>query len=262
MHPFQSLSVPAGRLAVHWFGQSSFAFKAPDGTTVLVDPYFPHERPKTDFVHAEVPLREADLRVDGVILTHNHLDHTHPEALQRIHAAWPKATYVGPHESAANCKASGIPPALFTTVEAGATGRVGSLKVHWVYSKPPQGDPARGIKPPDVTHLGVVIEAGPVRAYVTGDPINSFAELDELIEPVRKLAPQVGFLTNHPNEGEFPFFAGSAKMAQAIGLKIAYPAHYSCFCARDYDPKEWAKAFVGNGVETRIMPYNSHALLP
>ena len=58
MHPFASIDVPAGRLAVHWFGQSSFAIRTPGGALVLIDPYFPHERPAEKYIHDTPPLDE------------------------------------------------------------------------------------------------------------------------------------------------------------------------------------------------------------
>ena len=74
-----------------------------------------------------------------------------------------------------------------------------------------------------------MLVCGPVRLYVTGDCINSFAELDALVEPVRKLGPQIGFMTCHPTEGEFPFFDGCAKMVKRIGLKIGRAFALSVF---------------------------------
>jgi L-ascorbate 6-phosphate lactonase len=263
MHPFADFSVPDGKAGVHWFGQNSWAFKSPGGKTVLVDPYFPHQRPADTFIHREPPLTESELPVDAVIVTHDHLDHTHPETMKRIHAAWPKAVFLGPKESAKRAQEAGIPAESFVTVEAGGTCQAGDFEAHFTYSKPPAGDPRAKIKPPDVTHLGVVLALRPaVRLYVSGDCINTFAELDELVAPVRKLAPQIGFLTCHPTEGEFPFFDGCAKMAQRIGVKTAFPSHYQCFVKRNYDPVEWAKAFEGSGVEPRTVGYDASALAP
>ena len=93
-----------------------------------------------------------------------------------------------------------------------------------------------------------------MRVYVSGDPVNTFGEHEELLAPVRDLKPDIGFLTNHPNEGEFPFFDGSSKIASALNLKTAVPTHYSCFVARDYDPWEWAAGL--QGVEPLIIAYN------
>ena len=45
MHPFAELSIPSRSVGVHWFEQNSYALKDSSGYTILVDPYFPTERP-------------------------------------------------------------------------------------------------------------------------------------------------------------------------------------------------------------------------
>lgn len=257
MHPFASLHVPPGAVGIHWFGQSSFALKDTAGAMVLVDPYFPHTRPAEHFIHAEPPLDEADLPVNHVLLTHDHGDHTCLESLLRIDAAFPHVRFIGPAESIARLRGGGIADARLITVAAGDTARAGAMTIHAVWAKPPGGAPADGIKPPDVTHLGYVVDTGSVRVYITGDPINTFAEHDELLQPIAALRPDIGLLTTHPSEGEFPYFDGSAKMAQQLGLKAAVPAHYACFVKRTYDPQTWAAHFPVDGPRTIIIPYNS-----
>lgn len=256
MHLFASLHVPPGSVGIHWFGQSSFALKGAAGAVVLVDPYFPHVRPPERFIHAEPPLVEADLPVDHVLLTHDHGDHTCPETLQRIDAAFPRVRFIGPAESVARLRGIGIPDDRLTAVTAGETAQAGAMAIHAVWAKPPGGALADGIQPPDVTHLGFVVDVGGVRVYITGDPINTFAEHDELLQPIAALRPDIGLLTTHPSEGEFPFFDGSVKMAAKLGFKAAVPAHYACFVKRTYDPQVWAAHFPADGPRPLIIPYN------
>lgn len=256
MHPINSLDVAAGSIGIHWFEQSSYALKSADGTVIMIDPYFPRQRPAEKYIHPNPPVDEADVRTDWVLLTHNHSDHTCIESLLRIHEAWPEARYVGPVESVQAMVDAGIPKEKTVTVRAGDKVALGSVEVHAVYAKPPEGDPDRGIAPPDVTHLGYVVDAGGVRVYISGDPINTFAERDDLIQPIASLKPRIGFLTTHPTEGEFPFFDGSVSMATKIGLATAVPAHYQCFVKRNYDPNEWAAQFSGDRPERLIIPHN------
>ena len=68
MHALTDLRVPAGRVAVHWFEQSSFAVKDAAGTVVQIDPYFPRVRPPERFIHPTPPLDEAELPTDYVLL--------------------------------------------------------------------------------------------------------------------------------------------------------------------------------------------------
>ncbi|MEZ4640260.1 MAG: MBL fold metallo-hydrolase [Caldilineaceae bacterium] len=256
MHPFEVLPIPQGAIGIHWFGQSSYALKDEQNAILLIDPYFPRQRPADRFIHAQAPLDEASLHTDHVLLTHDHGDHTCIESLLRIHQAFPNARFTGPEESVKRMAENGIAADRLATIAAGDTAALGSFVVHAVWAKPPQGAPEDGIQPPDVTHLGYVIEAGDQRIYISGDPINTFAEHEELLAPIAQLKPNIGFLTTHPNEGEFPFFAGSAKIAASLGLTHAVPAHYQCFVKRNYDPTEWAAHFAAGGPQPLIIPYN------
>lgn len=256
MHPFEDLAVPDDGVGVHWFGQSTFALKNAAGTIVQVDPYYPRQRPSDRYIHPRAPLMEESLRTDFILLTHNHGDHTCPESIDRIRGAFPEVRYVAPEESAATLVDSGIDSSAITTITAGDEVTIGTMTAHVIYAKPPNGDPDNQIDPPDVQHLGYVVDAGAVRVYFSGDPINSFAEHESLLDPIRALKPDIGFLTNHPDEGEFPFTAGSAKTAAALGLKAAGPSHYSCFVTRDYDPTQWAAQVSAAGTEPLIIPYN------
>lgn len=252
MHPFENLFVPQGAVGIHWFGQSSYALKTPDNTIVQLDPYFPRARPADRFIHRRPPLDESTLRTDAILLTHNHGDHTCFESLERFREAFPDLVYVGPFESVQALQQAGF--SNLREIAAGDRITLADLTIHAVLAKPPQGVPADGIAPPDVTHLGYVVDTGSVSIYISGDPINTFGNHESLLQPIRDLKPDIGFLTTHPTEGEFPFFAGSAKIASALGLKTAVPAHYACFVKRNYDPREWAAQL--SGAQPLIIPYN------
>src|SRR5215204_2318213 len=193
MHSFATLNVPAGSLGIHWFGQSTYALKDAAGTIIQVDLYYPSERPDDRFVHTTKPLDESTLPTNYVLLTHNHLDHTWPESCLAIHKSFPNCQFIGPIESTDNLRERGIAPERLTTVEVGDVGQLEGFTVHVVYAKPPQGDPGAGINPPDVQHFGFVIESGSgaekVSLYISGDPINTFADLEELTGPVARLHP-------------------------------------------------------------------------
>lgn len=261
MHPFAELKVLEGKVGIHWFEQNAYAFKDSRGTIVLVDPYFPHDRPPERFIRPEPPVRESDLPTDYVLVTHEHGDHTHPGTIARIHAAWPEARFVGPEESIARIlRETDVDAGHTETIGAGESISLGAMRVHALTSKPPGGDPGADIPPPDVTHLGYVVEMEGMRLYVTGDMTNTFGEHDEWIAPVAALEPDIGFLTTHPTEGEFPYFEGSVRLAQKLGLKTAVPSHYACFVKRTYDPHEWAALFGPSDPKPLVIPWNSHVV--
>ena len=246
-------NVPERGVAISWFGQNSYALKDSTGSVVLIDPYFPLDRPAEKFIHGVRPVEEENLKTDAVLLTHDHGDHTCIESLTRLLGANPEMAVIGPPESVERLEAEGITANLWPVV-AGETRAAATMNVHAVYSKLP-GD-AEGCM-----HLGFVIETGGGRVYVTGDPQNDFADRRELIEPVRSLAPDIGLLTTHPDEGEFPYFDGSARMAEKIGLKVAIPSHYGCFVKRTFDPFIWADSFPGKTPERVIIPYRGTVMM-
>ena len=262
MHTFESLEVPENCVGVHWFGQSSFAVKDPVGTIVQIDPYFPQDRPSERFVHSSPPLDEASLRTDHVLLTHDHGDHTCAESLQRIQEAYPNCQFAGPSESVERMRGLGFPDSHLSEVTSGDTLTLSTQKAHAVWAKPPLGVPEEGIDAPPVQHLGYVLQVGFLHLYVSGDPINTFANHDELLTPIAAFNPDIGLLTTHPTEGEFPYFDGSVETALKLGLEAAVPAHYACFVNRNYDPEQWAEGFPEIGPRPIIIPYNEAIVYP
>ena len=294
MPNFLEVDVPEGAVALHWFEQSSFALKNSDGTTILVDPYFPQNRPAEQFVHPEPPIQEAEFPTDLVLLTHNHGDHTCIESLQRLEDAWQPKCYIGPIESVGKIVAEMVPGSkpmqdeaikvdlngvqikkiskrmypIDKTIVAVANETISchrngeEFTIYPVYSKPPEGDPNAQIAPPDVTHLGYVIDFSGVSVYISGDPINNFHRHDNLVDPILALEPDIGFLTTHPTEGEFPFFAGSLATAKRLKLKHAVPVHRACFVTRDYDPDLWAEPFGSSDPTPLVMERNSCIIYP
>lgn len=263
MHAFVELSVPAGRVGVHWFEQSSFALKNAVGTTLLIDPYFPLDRPAEKFIHGSPPVDVTALPARFVLLTHSHDDHTHAGTIAGIEGARRDVRYIGPAESIEKIMSdTDVGGDRTNVVGAGDALELDGIMATAVLAKPSAGDPQADIAPPDVTHLGYVLDIDGVKLYFSGDPINTFADNDELVRAVADLAPEVGFLTTHPTEGEFPGFDGSIKTAVRIGLKTAVPSHYACFVKRNYDPDEWASGFPADGPEPLIIPRNSQVVMP
>ena len=94
--------------------------------------------------------------------------------------------FIGPEESVRQISSeTDVADDNVSEISAGESVTLNSITVHAVYAKPPEGDPSADIGPPDVTHLGYVISGDGVSLYFSGDPINNFAEHDELISAVR-----------------------------------------------------------------------------
>lgn len=73
-------------MKVTWIGQAGLLFDF-DGTTVIVDPYLSNSVFKVNPQNnRKIPVKEDlfEIKPDILVLTHNHLDHTDPETLDKI----------------------------------------------------------------------------------------------------------------------------------------------------------------------------------
>lgn len=183
-------------------------------------------------------------------------DHTCLESIERIRAAYPGVRAIGPVESAQAMQSAGIPADEITVVTAGDQAAAGTMQVHAVWAKPPDGLPEDDIEAPDVQHLGFVVDTGAVRVYISGDPVHSFAEHESLLKPVRDLRPDVGFLTCRPQHSEFPSYEDAARIAVDIGLKAAMPAHHGCFAGGNDSLDLWVALLPPDGPAPLLIDYN------
>ncbi|HOK05139.1 MAG TPA: MBL fold metallo-hydrolase [Victivallales bacterium] len=262
MYTLSNLTIPHGKIAIHWFEQNSFAIKGKSGKIILIDPFFPESRPSEVYVYQTSPVNPKDLQVDFVLFTHDHLDHTHVETVKNIFATSKFAKFAGPPESINRITSkANIPAENCITITPNSKIEYLDVKIYSFYSKPPDGDKKANIPPPDTTHLGYVIKIDEKTLYFTGDCIRTLADHDEILTAIKKLKPQIGFVVTHPTEGEFPFFEDTVKLAEKLNLETIVPAHYSCFAKRNYDPLKFAEFFRNHKTKALIIPYNSHVLI-
>ena len=73
-------------MTVFWLGQAGLLFEF-NGVRVMVDPYLSNSVEKVEPKnYRRLPIDESyfDIKPDILILTHNHLDHTDPETLEKL----------------------------------------------------------------------------------------------------------------------------------------------------------------------------------
>lgn len=76
-----------------WLGHASFFIRL-DGVSILIDPVFGNPRFISRFVDVPSPL-SAIRRVDYVLLSHDHRDHTDEDTLRQIAGRFPNAVFMG-----------------------------------------------------------------------------------------------------------------------------------------------------------------------
>lgn len=222
-------------IALWWLGQSGYLV-AWNGVRVLLDPYLsdtlaaafagtdrPHDR-----VGAPV-VDPARLRaIDVVAVTHGHTDHLDPGTLGPVCTASPGLRLVVPEAVRALAEErSGLPSEQVLGIDAGDTIDVAGVLVAAV---PAAHEAVEHDERGRQRCLGYVLDLGPWRLYHAGDTTR-YEGMEELLVP---LGIDVALL---PINGRDPSgrAAGNldgpeaARLAHAIGARLAVPCHYRTF---------------------------------
>ena len=225
---------PPGSLTVWWLGQSGYFLKSPQGTLVVIDPYFSNLC-KADGerygMNADrqipAPMRAEELvGVDLYVLTHSHLDHMDPETIRRYREAGGRGPYLAPPETWQRLQEQfGIPSDEITMIWPNKSHTVGDLTLRATF--------AVGFAADDMTHVGYLasIEGGPT-FYFTGD--TAYEDLVGI--GVRDHKPDVMFtVINGAFRNLGP--AEAAKLAKLVDPKLVIPCHHDMFHCNTAPPQ-------------------------
>lgn len=222
-------------IALWWLGQSGFLV-AWNGVRVLLDPYLSDTLAArfagSDRPHDRVAPRVVDparLRgIDVVAATHGHTDHLDPGTLGPVVTGSPGLRLVVPEAIRALAEErSGLPPEQVLGLDAGDSVDVAGVLVAAV---PAAHEAVERDEQGRCRCLGYVLDLGPWRVYHAGDTVR-YEGMEELLAP---LGLDIALL---PVNGRDPSgrVAGNldgpeaARLAHAIGARLAIPCHYGTF---------------------------------
>lgn len=181
-----TLSLPDSCCALWPIGQVGFFFKY-KSTTILIDPVL---TPVTDengvsCLHFEAPFSpEANVQIDAVFCTHNHMDHLNADTISRIAAAHPDTKFYIPkavisetEEIFAGCKDRVIGLTQGETVSVSGDVSVTAVAAaHDRYETDEEGNEKA---------LGYVFHFGKINIFHAGDTVAT----DRLVADVKNCGP-------------------------------------------------------------------------
>jgi L-ascorbate 6-phosphate lactonase len=226
---------PAGRVGIHFLGQSGFVLVSDGGTRVAIDPYLTNTIP----LHRVCPIvyGPEDLAVNHVLLSHDHSDHTDPETCMAVLRSRP-VIFWGPASSMAVLRAAGAPPDRLHVLHRGETAQLGDVSLSAVHAEH-TGD-----------SLGFVLALSGRVLYHAGDSLES-GELywlhDRGIEVV--MAPFSG-------RWDEMTATQAANLAHSLGARVVIPMSYNMFTEGWADPAALVSAIAGipgSSVTVRVM---------
>lgn len=216
-------------MKVIWLGQAGLLFEN-ENVKIMIDPYLSDScgkiNPKSK---RRVPVDKKMLKInpDIIICTHNHLDHLDLETLQHYLTEDSTITVM--------CSENGFPEV-----------RKFSGNNNYVMMHPGTEWTEKGIKftavsaeHSELSALGIIIDDGEKKYYITGDTLynkNIFAELPSDIYAI--------FLPIN-GKGNNMNMTDAARFAKEVGAKRSVPLHWGLF--DNIDP-------TGFDAETAVIP--------
>ncbi|MGN1093325.1 MAG: MBL fold metallo-hydrolase [Monoglobaceae bacterium] len=204
-------------MKIIWLGQAGLLFEN-ENIKIMIDPYLSDSCGKVNpQSKRRVPVDEEMLKInpDIIICTHNHLDHLDPETLQHYLTEDSKVTVL--------CSENGFPEV-----------RKFGGNNNYVMMHPGTEWTERGIKfsavsaeHSELSALGIIIDDGEKKYYITGDTLYNKNIFDELPSDIYAVFLPINGKGNNMN------MTDAARFAKKVGAKYSVPLHWGLFDSID-----------------------------
>ena len=217
----------SGNVTITWLGQGGFEIQAPDGATLMIDPYLSddveHELGTARVVEPPVPVDRAE--PDVLVATHWHPDHLDPSLCRSIARRSAPTVFVGPPSNASRLAGWGVRPDRRRDLARGAAYSHAGFTVSAGFAR----HDVPGWLCEDA--ISVAVEVAGVRIFHSGD-----TEYDARVLAMREHGPfDVGLFVMN-GAGGCMNADEAALMAYALAPGVAVPCHFGMWAAEDYGP--------------------------
>lgn len=199
-------------MKITWLGQAGLLLEKGD-FKIMIDPYFSDSVAKVNPKnYRRVPMREEfwAVKPDVLIFTHNHLDHYDPATAEKLLAGG-NALVLAPGSVWGEVR------------KLGGEHNYVLFNRHTSWTEKGMRFTAVKAEHSDPTPIGVIIDDGEKKYYITGDTLYNEEIFGDIPDDVYAVFLPVNGAGNNMNQED------AARFAQRIGAKKVVPIHFGMF---------------------------------
>lgn len=223
-------------MKITFLGQAGLLFET-DGFRVMIDPYLSNSVEKINpknYRRVAVDERFFEIKPDLMIFTHHHLDHYDPETVAHFITEDSGMTVLAPRS-------------VWDDVRTlGGNNNYVLFDRHTEWTQAGLRFTAVKAAHSDPTPIGVIVDDGEKKYYVTGDTLYHSEIFSDIPNDIYALFLPVNGVGNNMN------MADAARFAERIGAKKVVPIHIGMFdelSAEEFDCKNRVIAKIYEEVE-------------
>lgn len=211
-----------------WLGQAGLLFEK-DGFKIMIDPYLSNSVEKINPQnYRRDPVNESffEIKPDVMIFTHNHLDHYDPETAEKLIT-----------------ENSGIlvlaPRSVWDEVrKIGGNNNYVLFNRHTSWTKNSIKFTAVKAEHSDITPIGVIIDDGEKKYYITGDTLYNEEIFEDIPDDIYALFLPINGVGNNMN------MTDAARFAKRVNAEVTVPIHIGMFDELSADGFECANKVI------------------
>lgn len=200
-------------MKITWLGQAGLLFENKE-TKIMIDPYLSNSVEKTNpKSYRRCPVDESffDVKPDVMIFTHNHLDHYDPETVKKFITEKTNITVLSP-ESVWN-----------EVRKIGGDNNFVMFNRHTSWTENNIKFTAVKAEHSDATAIGVIIDDGEKKYYITGDTLYNKEIFEDIPSGIDIVFLPVNGVGNNMNVTD------AKEFAKQTGAKKVVPLHFGLF---------------------------------
>lgn len=196
-----------------WLGQAGLLFEK-DGFKIMIDPYLSNSvekiNPKN---YRRVPVDESifNIKPDVMIFTHNHLDHYDPETVEKFITKNSNILVLSPKSVWDEVR------------KIGGNNNFVLFNRHTTWTENEIEFTAVKAEHSDITPIGVIIDDGEKKYYITGDTLYNEEIFEDIPEGIYALFLPVNGVGNNMN------MTDASRFAKRVNAKKTVPIHIGMF---------------------------------